>query len=131
MPTPTPISIQPLGPRCLVKPIEQEQLSTVIHMPESDKTKSDQGIVMVMGTEPYGWGKVTNPNAGQLVQLKVGDKVLFQKYTGAEFNIGGEFFRVLHYDEVLVVISQIPAPVLPVASPPSLEARGTKKTGQK
>jgi chaperonin GroES len=97
-------TFQPLGARCLVKPVELEPLSAVIIVPEMAKQKSDEGIILAMGTEPYGWGKVKDPNAGQLVQLKVGDRVLFQKYTGSEFKIGGMDCRVLAYDDILGVI---------------------------
>jgi chaperonin GroES len=127
----TPVLLQPLGARCLIKPIEPEEISQIIKRPDSDKTKSDQGFVVAMGTEPYGHGKIKDPNAGVLVQLKVGDKVLFSPYTGAEFHIGGEYFRVMLYDEVLVILNQTPAPTVSDVLPPSLEGRGTKKNARR
>ena len=122
-----PIPLQPLGARCLIEPIEPEKLSTIIEVPGSDKQKSDQGMVLAMGTEPFGWGKVKDPNAGQLVQLKVGDKVLFQKYTGAEFNINGKFYRVMLYDEVLGVLNQTATPIVSEVLPTSPAIPETKK----
>jgi chaperonin GroES len=105
---------QPLGARCLVKPTEKPPISTIIVAPDASKGKSDEGIIIAMGTEPFGHGKpVSNQNTGQLVQVKVGDSVLFQQYTGSHFTIGGTEYRVLAYDDLLGIIHKLPDPPEP------------------
>lgn len=106
-----PATFQPLGPRCLIQPLPAEKLSEIIITPVGIKEQSDQAIVVAMGTEPYGHGKVKDANAGQLVQLRAGDRVLFQKYTGSEFKLGGVDYRVLLYDEILGIIHQTTEPI--------------------
>jgi chaperonin GroES len=98
------VSFQPLGPRCLVRPVEKDKVSEIIIAPEASTGKSDEAIIIALGTEPFGYGKVKDPNAGQIVQLKVGDKVLFSQYTGSFFTLGGIECRVLAYDDLLGLI---------------------------
>ena len=75
-----------------------------------------------MGTEPFGFGRQPkNQDSGTLVQLKTGDRVLFQKYTGSEFRIGGVDCRVLLYDDILGIIRSNGA-MIPPASVPTVPA---------
>lgn len=109
---------QPLGARCLVKPIPKPPLSETIITPDASKGKSDEGTIVALGTEPFGHNKARDPNAGTLIQLKVGDIVLFQQYTGSEFRIGGVDYRVLAYDDLLGIIHKVPDPEPKVIDPP-------------
>jgi len=93
--------IQPLGDRVLVKPTSKEDKKTKsgIILPETiDKEKPDQGKVIAVGV-----GKMVE---GELVPLKVkvGDIVIFSKYSPDEVKIDDEDYYILREENILAII---------------------------
>lgn len=93
--------IQPLGDRVLVKPTSKEDKKTKsgIIIPETiDKEKPDQGKVIAVGV-----GKMVE---GELVPLKVkvGDIVIFSKYSPDEVKIDDEEYYILREENILAII---------------------------
>jgi len=91
------INVQPLGDRVLVQPITVEETTKAgIVLPDSvEKEKKAEGEVIAVG-------------AGDKIKalgLKVGDKVLFGKYSGDEIEIDKEELKFLKHDEVLAIIN--------------------------
>ncbi len=87
--------IEPLGTRILVKVLEQEaQTSSGILLPESAKEKPQEGIIEAVGNEE-----------DMVTDLKVGDKVLFAKYSGTEIKQGDDTYLILSEDDVLARLS--------------------------
>jgi chaperonin GroES len=86
------INIQPLGARVLIKPIEQEsKTSSGLLLPETAKEKPQTGLVVAVGDD-------------EEIKLKVNDKVLFAKYTGAEFKMDGTEYLLLEANDVMARI---------------------------
>ncbi len=90
------IFIKPLGDRIVVSPIkEAPKTKSGIILPEtSDKEKPAQGRVVAIG----GGEKIKKSG------IKKGDEVVFEKYAGTEFKIGGVEYKILKEDEVLAIL---------------------------
>ena len=104
------VTIQPLGDRVLIMPLEKEQVSASgIVIPEtSNKEKPQEGIVIAMGTggimNDHG---VTSPDPHKF--LKIGDRVLFGRYAGDDLKLktkdGKDIeVKVLHLDSILGLV---------------------------
>jgi chaperonin GroES len=94
------MKIKPLADRIVVKsaPAEEKTASGII-IPDSAKEKPMQGEIVAVGV-----GRVTD--AGNLVKLevKVGDKVLYGKYSGTEVTIDGEEYLIMRESDVYAII---------------------------
>ncbi len=100
------VSIQPIGDRVVVQPLEKEQVSASgIVIPEtSSKEKPQEGVVIALGKGGVGKDSI-NPSEF----LKVGDIVLFGKYAGDDVKLktkeGKEVeVKILHLDSVLGIV---------------------------
>lgn len=100
------VSIEPLGDRVVVMPIEAEQVTASgIVIPDTAKgEKPQEGIVLALGKGGLGKDSV-NPHD----YLKVGDKVLFGKYAGDEVKLKDKDnkdveVKILHIDSVLGLV---------------------------
>jgi len=88
------INIEPLGARVVILPIEGEsQTPGGILLPETAKEKPQQGIVKAVGNEDE-----------MMTDLKIGDRVLFPKYTGTEIKFEGETYLLMDEESVLARI---------------------------
>jgi len=86
--------IEPLGARVLILPLEGEtQTPGGILLPETAKEKPQQGIIEAVGSEDE-----------MNTDLKIGDRVLFPKYTGTEIKFEGETYLLMNEDDVLARI---------------------------
>jgi chaperonin GroES len=86
------INIKPLGERVVVKPIEEQNKSLgSILLPEKSKEKSNQGEVIAVGKQ-------------ENEELKVGNKVLYSKYSGTEIEFDNEKFLILEKKDILAII---------------------------
>lgn len=91
---------RPLQDRILVKRIEKEETSAGgIIIPDTAKEKPQEGEVAAIGN-----GKRTEKGELQPLDVKVGDRVLFGKYSGSEIKIDGEEHLILREDEVLGIL---------------------------
>ena len=98
------MKIRPLYDRIVVKRIdEQESTRHGIIIPDSAKEKPQQGEVMA-------GGKGKRLDGGQLVALdvKVGDRILFGKYSGNEITLDGAEYIIMREDDVLGVLNAFP-----------------------
>ncbi len=81
--------IEPLGTRVLIRPLEQEaKTSSGLLLPETAKEKPQMGEVVAVGDD-------------ESIKLKVGDKVLFAKYSGTEFKLEGTEYLLMECSDVL------------------------------
>jgi chaperonin GroES len=91
---------RPLHDRLLVKRVEAEEKSKGgIIIPDSAKEKPIEGRVMAVGN-----GKVLENGNTRKPEVKVGDRILFGKYSGTEIKIEGEEAVILREEEVLGVL---------------------------
>lgn len=94
------MEVRPLYDRIVVKRIEeQETTRNGIVIPDSAKEKPQQGEVMAVGR-----GKRLENGELVALDLKVGDRILFGKYTGSEAKLNGAEYIVMREDDVLCVL---------------------------
>ncbi len=92
--------IRPLHDRVIVKRLPEEQVTKGgIIIPDSAKEKPVQGEVVAVGT-----GKLLDGGQVRALDLKVGDRVMFGKYSGSEIKVDGVENLILREDEILAVI---------------------------
>lgn len=95
------MKIRPLHDRIVVKRIENEENKIGgLYIPDSAKEKPQEGEVMAVGN-----GKI-NEKTGEKIALdvKVGDRILFGKYSGSDIKLDGEEYMIMREDEVLGVL---------------------------
>jgi len=94
------MKIRPLNDRVVVKRTEEEtKTKGGIIIPDSAKEKPLEGTVVAIGS-----GKVLKNGKSQPLDVKVGDKVLFGKYSGTEVKLDGEEHTLLREDDILAVL---------------------------
>ena len=94
------MKIRPLQDRVIVRRMEEERTSAGgIVIPDTATEKPIKGEVIAVGT-----GKVLDNGEKRPVDLKVGDKVLFGKYSGTEVKVNDEELLVMREDDIMGVI---------------------------
>lgn len=95
------MKMQPLGDRIVIKPLEAEtKTKGGIVIPDTAKEKPQQGEVVAVGK-----GKVLDSGAVQALEVKVGDRVLYGKYSGNEITTKeGEELLIMREDDILAII---------------------------
>ena len=94
------MQIRPLGDRVLVKPIDEPEMKKGgIIIPDTAKEKPQQGEVVAVGK-----GRVLESGERVALEVKKGDKVLFRKYSGTEFNIEEVKYLILGESDILAMI---------------------------
>jgi chaperonin GroES len=96
------MNIRPLHDRVVVRRIEEEEtIRGGIIIPDTAKEKPQQGEVVGVGD-----GKLLEDGQRAPVDVKVGDRILFGKYSGSEVKIAGDEYLVVREDEILGVLSK-------------------------
>ena len=94
------INLKPLGDRVVVEPIEQEDMTASgIVLPETAKEKPQKGTVLAVGP-----GGRDESGKRILLDVSVGDTVLFAKYAGTEFKVDGKKLLILKESDLLAVV---------------------------
>jgi chaperonin GroES len=94
------VKIQPLGDRVLVKPAEAKETKRGgIIIPDSAKEKPQEGIIAACGK-----GKTTDDGKVIALDVKVGDKILYGKYSGSEIKLDDEDYLIMHQDDILGIL---------------------------
>jgi chaperonin GroES len=95
------MEIKPLGDRVLVKPLEAESKTKGgIVLPDTAKEKPQEGKIVAVGK-----GKVLENGSVQAPEVKVGDKVLYGKYSGNEITTkDGEELLIMREEDILAII---------------------------
>src|SRR5947199_6942032 len=95
----------PLHDRILVRRVEEEGTTRGgIIIPDSAKDKPQEGEVVSAGK-----GKISEEGKVRPLDVKEGDRILFGKYSGTEIKLDGEDFIIMREEEVLGVITGVPA----------------------
>jgi chaperonin GroES len=96
------MKIRPLYDRVVVTRIaEEEKTKGGIIIPDSAKEKPVEGKVLATGT-----GRVLEDGSIRKLDINVGDRVLFGKYSGTEVNLNGEEHLILREDDILGVVEK-------------------------
>jgi chaperonin GroES len=94
------MSLRPLQDRILVKRVEEEtKTAGGLFIPETAKEKPQRGEIVAAGN-----GKKTEEGKVLPLDVKVGDKVLFGKYSGTEIKVDGEEYLIMREDDILAVV---------------------------
>lgn len=94
------MKLQPLHDRVIVKPSEPEEVTKGgIILPDTAKERPQQGEVIAVGT-----GKLTEDGKVIPLQVKVGDKVIYGKYSGTEVNIDGEEYLIMRESDIFAIV---------------------------
>ncbi|MBI3173025.1 MAG: co-chaperone GroES [Chloroflexi bacterium] len=94
------LSFKPLGSRVLVEPIEQEEMTAGgIILPETAKEKPQEGKVLAAGP-----GERDEDGKRIAMDVKVGDRVLYAKYSGTEVKMDGKKLLILRESDILGII---------------------------
>ena len=95
------MKIRPLHDRVIVKRLEEERTSPGgIVIPDTAAEKPIQGKVMAVGK-----GKILEDGKVRALDVKVGDKILFGKYSGQEFKMDGGDYLHMREDDVIGVLA--------------------------
>jgi chaperonin GroES len=93
-------SLRPLGDRVVVKAIERDEVtSSGIYLPDTAKEKPQEGLIQAVGP-----GRLLESGERAPMELKEGDRVIFAKYAGTEFKLGGEDLLILRESDILAVV---------------------------
>jgi chaperonin GroES len=93
-------SVRPLDDRVLIKPLEaEERTAGGIVLPDTAKEKPQKGTVIAIGP-----GKLLDDGTRGEISVKVGDTVLFAKYSGAEVMIDRVEHQIMHEADVLAIV---------------------------
>lgn len=94
------MKIRPLHDRVIVRRLEEERkTASGIVIPDSAAEKPDQGEIIAIGH-----GKILEDGKVRPLDVKVGDRVLFGKYSGQAVKIKGEEFLVMREEDIMGVI---------------------------
>jgi chaperonin GroES len=94
------MKIKPLSDRVVIEPLEaEEKTSGGIYLPDTAKEKPQMGKIVAAGP-----GRVND--SGQLIkpEVKVGDKVLYGKYSGTDVTIDGKDYLIVRESDVLAIL---------------------------
>ena len=95
------MNIHPLGDRVVIKPLEaEEKTKGGIVLPDTAKEKPQEGKVVAVGK-----GKASEEGKIQPLEVKVGDKVLYGKYSGTEITSKeGEELLIVREEDILAIV---------------------------
>ena len=93
--------VQPLADRVVVKPLEEaEQMRGGLYIPDTAKEKPSQGEVVAVGP-----GKISDEGTRLAMDVSVGDKVLYGKYSGTDVTLDGQEYLILRESDILAIVS--------------------------
>ncbi|HUT52509.1 MAG TPA: co-chaperone GroES [bacterium] len=96
------VKVRPLHDRILVKQLEEEEKTAGgIIIPDTAKEKPHQGKIVAVGN-----GRKLDDGTVQPLGVKAGDRVLFEKYSGAVVKLDGEEYMIMREEEILAVIEK-------------------------
>ena len=94
------LKLKPLGGRVIVEPIEQEEMTAGgIILPETAKEKPQEGKILAAGP-----GERDEDGKRSAMDVKVGDRVLYAKYSGTEVKVDGKKLLILKENDILAIV---------------------------
>ena len=96
----TKTKLKPLGARVVIKALDRDEVTkSGIFIPDTAKEKPQEGKILAVGP-----GDLDDDGKRIPLDVKVGDRVLYQKYAGTEFKLDGEELLILSEKDVLALI---------------------------
>lgn len=92
--------VKPLADRVVVQPLDEaEQMRGGLYIPDTAKEKPSQGQVVAVGP-----GKISDDGTRLDMDVSVGDKVLYGKYSGTDVTLDGEEYLILRESDILAIV---------------------------
>lgn len=90
---------KPVGNRVIIEPAKQEEttLSGIV-LPDSAREKPQEGIVVALGSKKNEKGEAIE------FDVKLGDRIIFAKYTGSELKYDGKEYLVMREEDILAIV---------------------------
>ncbi len=96
----TGTKVKPLADRVVVKPLDEaEQMRGGLYIPDTAKEKPSQGEIIAVGP-----GKLSDEGTRLEMDVSVGDKVLYGKYSGTDVTLDGEEYLILRESDILAIV---------------------------
>jgi len=96
------MNLRPLHDRVIVKRLDQEtKTASGLIIPDAAAEKPDQGEILAVGN-----GKVQDNGQVRALEVKVGDRVLFGKYSGQAVKVNGEELLVMREEDIMAIVAQ-------------------------
>ena len=96
------MNLRPLHDRVIVKRLDQEtKTASGLIIPDAAAEKPDQGEILAIGN-----GKVQDNGQVRPLEVKVGDRVLFGKYSGQAVKVDGQELLVMREEDIMAVVAQ-------------------------
>ncbi|OGB24096.1 MAG: co-chaperone GroES [Burkholderiales bacterium RIFCSPLOWO2_02_FULL_57_36] len=96
------MNLRPLHDRVIVKRLDQEtKTASGLIIPETAAEKPDQGEVLAIGN-----GKILEDGKVRQLDVKVGDRVLFGKYSGQAVKVEGEELLVMREEDIMAIVQK-------------------------
>ena len=93
------MTIRPLGDKVVVDPTDAEETTAGgLFLPDNAKTKPQEGTVIAVGG-----GRILETGERSVLQVKVGDTVVYSKYGGTEFKLDGKTVMILDEDQIYAI----------------------------
>jgi chaperonin GroES len=97
------LNLKPLGDRVIVEPLEQEEkTASGLLLPETAKEKPQEGQIVAAGLGR--WDEEGKKRVE--MEVKVGDKVIFAKYSGSEVKMGDKKYLILSEKDILAIVEK-------------------------
>jgi len=94
------MAIQPLGDRVIVKALESEERTKGgIVLPDTAKEKPQKGEIIAIGS-----GRLLEDGTMKSLEVKVGDKIIFGRYSGTEIKVKDEEYLILREEDILAIL---------------------------
>ncbi len=94
------LKVKPLDDRVVVKPVEAEEVTAGgIVLPDTAREKPQKGTVVAVGP-----GKLLDSGKRHAPAVKKGDVVLYGKYSGSDFKLDGDEYKILHETDLLGIV---------------------------
>ena len=94
--------LRPLGDRIVIELVEsEEKTASGIVLPDSAKEKPQEGRVVAVGT-----GRVLESGERVALEVSVGDRIIFSKYSGTEVKYEGVEYLILRDNDILAVVGE-------------------------
>ena len=101
------MNLKPLFDNVVVEHIEQDDKTTGgVFLPDTAKEKPQEGVIRAVGS-----GRVTDKGAKLDMHVKVGDRVLYRKYSGSEVKIDGTEYLIIPEKDILAIVDKVAAGV--------------------
>ena len=101
------MQLKPLHDNVVIEHVEQDdKTSGDIFLPDTAKEKPQEGVIRAIGD-----GRVLENGTKLAMNVKVGDRVLYRKYSGSEVKIDGTEYLIIPEKDILAIVDKVPAGV--------------------